>query len=60
MDTKMTTKQLVNQLYVHMVRDLSVSIEQVELIVLLQQSFETPEEKALRLEKFRQMTTLGA
>ena len=56
----MTTKQLVNQLYVHMVRDLSVSIEQVELIVLLQQSFETPEEKALRLEKFRQMTTLGA
>ena len=56
----MTTKQLVHQLYNHMVKDLDISVEQIQLIVLLQQSFETPEETALRLEKFRQMTTLGA
>lgn len=49
----MTTKELVQQLYKQMVHDLSVSNEQLELIIKLYQSFETPEEAEQRKQQFR-------
>lgn len=51
----MTNKQLVNQLHNNMICNLDFTDEQVQLIIKLQQSFETPEETALRLEKFQEL-----
>ena len=48
----MTSKELVQQLYEQMVHDLSVSSEQLELIVKLYQSFETPQEAEQRKQQF--------
>jgi hypothetical protein len=51
----MTSKQLVNQLYNNMTQSLDFTDEQVQLIIKLQQSFETDEERAERIAKFKQM-----
>ena len=51
----MFTKQLVNQLYNQMIIDLDITMEQLELIVQLYQSFETDEERSMRLSKFHQI-----
>ena len=51
----MTSKELVNTLYNQMVADLSVSSDQLELIVQLQQSFETEDEATLRKQHFQQL-----
>lgn len=49
----MTSKELVQQLYKQMVHDLSVSGDQMELIIKLYQSFETPQEAEQRKQQFR-------
>ena len=51
----MTSKELVNTLYNQMVADLSVSSDQLELIVQLQRSFETEDEAKLRKQHFQQL-----
>jgi hypothetical protein len=51
----MTSKQLVNQLYNKMTANLNFTDEQVQLIIKLQQSFETDEVKAKRVQKFREV-----
>jgi hypothetical protein len=52
----LTTKQLVNQLYKKITNPvLNYTDEQVQLIIKLQQSFETDEERAERIAKFKQM-----
>jgi hypothetical protein len=51
----MTSKQLVNQLYNNMTQSLDFTDEQVQLIIKLAQSFETDEERSLRIQKFREV-----
>ena len=56
----MTYKQIFDILQHKVIMDLNATDEQILMIIKLRQSFETTEEKQKRLEKFRQMTTLGA
>lgn len=48
----MTTKELVKQLYKQMIHDLSVSNEQLEMIIKLYHSFETLDEREQRKQDF--------
>ena len=49
----MTSKQLVTQLYNNMVSNLDFTDEQVQLIIKLQQSFETDEQRTERIAHFK-------
>jgi hypothetical protein len=51
----MTSKQLVNQLYTKMTSNLNFTDEQIKLITKLHQSFETDEERSLRIQKFHEV-----
>jgi len=51
----MTNKELVNTLYKRFITDLSVSMEQLDLITKLQRSFETEDEATLRKQHFQQL-----
>lgn len=53
----MTTNQMVNDLFQAMFLDMDATDEQLELITKLQRSFETEEEKAIRVSKFRASVT---
>ena len=50
----MNAKQMVNKLAAEMFGNLDYSLEQVELVVKLQQSFETDVERAQRIAKFQE------
>ena len=54
---KLTTKQMVNELHKKMTNPIfNFTDEQVQLIIKLKQSFETDEERTIRLTKFREIT----
>jgi hypothetical protein len=50
-----TYKQIFDQLQRKVINDLNATDEQIELIIKLRQSFETSEEKAKRVQKFREI-----
>ena len=50
-----TYKQIFDQLQRKVTMDLNSTDEQIELIIKLRQSFETSEEKAKRVQKFREV-----
>ena len=53
---KMTTQQMVNELHKKLTNPVfNFTDEQVQLIIKLKQSFETDEERTLRLQKFREV-----
>jgi hypothetical protein len=53
--TNMTNKELVNTLVLRFITDISVSMEQLDLIIQLQRSFETEDEAKLRKQHFQQL-----
>jgi hypothetical protein len=50
-----TYKQIFDQLQRKVTMDLNSTDEQIELVIKLRQSFETSEEKAKRVQKFREI-----
>ena len=50
-----TYKQLIDQLQHKVTNDLNSTDEQIKLIIKLRQSFETDEERSMRLSKFHQI-----
>lgn len=50
-----TYKQIFDQLQRKVTMDLNATDEQIEMIIKLRQSFETTEEKSLRVQKFREV-----
>jgi hypothetical protein len=50
-----TYKQIFDQLQRKVTMDLNSTDEQIEMIIKLRQSFETDEERSLRIQKFREV-----